>query len=98
MKEIGLYEAKTQLSALVNSLEDLGEGIALTRHGKVVAELHPPSSQVPKRGCLKSSSFRMATDFDADSMGFEDFFGDSPAVMQAPESKGAYKTKRKGSR
>ncbi len=95
MKEIGLYEAKTKLSALVAGMEASGEAVALTRHGKVVAELHPPSAQAPKRGCLKSGSFRMAADFDADALGFEDFFGEPPAVLQAAEPKGAYKAKRK---
>ncbi|MBC8326296.1 MAG: type II toxin-antitoxin system Phd/YefM family antitoxin [Verrucomicrobia subdivision 3 bacterium] len=98
MKEVGLYEAKTTLSALVAGMEATGEGVALTRHGKVVAELHPPVGRAPKRGCLKSTSFRMARDFDADAMGFEDFFGDEPVVLQAAEPKGSYKTKRKGSR
>ncbi|HIG81597.1 MAG TPA: type II toxin-antitoxin system Phd/YefM family antitoxin [Verrucomicrobiales bacterium] len=94
MKEVGLYEAKTQLSALVNSLGDSGEGIALTRHGKVVAELHPPSGKAPKRGCLKSAKFRMAKDFDADALGFEDFFGEPSAALQVAEPKRGYKTKR----
>lgn len=98
MKEVGLYEAKTKLSALVAGMEVSGEGVALTRHGKVVAELHPPSLQAPKRGCLKSDSFRMAADFDDDAIGFEDFFGDVTPVLQAAEPKGTYKAKRKGSR
>ena len=55
MKEVGLYQAKTQLSALVAEVAATGEGIALTKHGEVVAELHPPANQAPKRGCLKSA-------------------------------------------
>ena len=84
MKEVGLYKAKTQLSALVVSVAESGECVALTRHGKVVAELHPPAGKAPKRGCLKSARFRMARDFDADGLGFEDFWG---------EAKGRYKIK-----
>ena len=39
MTTIGLYEAKTKLSALVAEIEASGEQILLTRHGKIVAEL-----------------------------------------------------------
>ena len=50
MKEVGLYQAKTQLSALVAEVAATGEGIALTKHGEVVAELHPPANQAPQVG------------------------------------------------
>ncbi len=33
MKEVGLYQAKTQLSALVAKVVAKGDGIALTKHG-----------------------------------------------------------------
>ena len=75
MKNVGLYEAKTNLSALIAELEATGDPIALTRHGVVVAELIPPSRKVsPKRGCLKSADFHLADDFSKDSLGFEDFY------------------------
>ncbi len=96
MKEVGLYEAKTKLSALVAGMEATGEGVALTRHGKVVAELHPPSQQAPKRGCLKATTFRMAPDFDEDAMGFEDLFDDAPETLQVAEPNKDYETTRKG--
>ena len=73
MKEVDLYQAKTQLSALVAEVAATGEGIALTKYGEVVAELHPPANKAPKRGCLKSAKFPMASDFDSDALGFEDF-------------------------
>jgi prevent-host-death family protein len=38
--QIGTYEAKNQLSALVERAER-GEVIQITRHGKAVAELRP---------------------------------------------------------
>tara|TARA_B100001939_G_scaffold246148_1_gene213399 strand:+ start:828 stop:1172 length:345 start_codon:yes stop_codon:yes gene_type:complete len=95
VKEIGLYEAKTQLSALVSALGETGEVIALTKHGKVVAELRPPSGKVPKRGCLKTSTFRMSSDFDSDALGFEDFFGDPVDMLQVAEPKGNYKAKQR---
>ena len=94
MKEVGLYQAKTQLSALVAEVAATGEG-ALTKHGEVVAELHPPANQAPKRGCLKSAKFRMASDFDLDALGFEDFWPTEAKATLVAESKPAYKTKRK---
>ena len=41
MREVGLLEAKTHLSALVADVERGGETIVITRHGKPVAELAP---------------------------------------------------------
>lgn len=41
MEEIGLYEAKTQLSRLVERASR-GERITITRHGTPVAMLVPP--------------------------------------------------------
>ncbi|MDA7510086.1 hypothetical protein N8766_04700 [bacterium] len=55
-------------------MENSGESIALTRHGKVVAEIVPARNRVPKRGCLKSIKFYIADDFDQAAAGFEDFF------------------------
>jgi prevent-host-death family protein len=44
MKEIGAFEAKNKLSALLD-LAERGEEIVITRHGKEVARLVPPSRQ-----------------------------------------------------
>ncbi len=41
MKEIGAFEAKNTLSALLDLVET-GEEIVITRHGKPVARLVPP--------------------------------------------------------
>ena len=41
MKEIGAFEAKNTLSALLDLVES-GEEIIITRHGKPVARLVPP--------------------------------------------------------
>jgi antitoxin (DNA-binding transcriptional repressor) of toxin-antitoxin stability system len=82
---IGLYNAKTKLSALVAEIEASGEKILLTRHGKIVAELCPTTPlKTPVRGCLKSASFVMAEDFDASETGFEDFF-EEPGHMMVEE-------------
>ena len=41
MREVGILEAKTHLSALVEAVERSGEEIAITRHGRRVARLTP---------------------------------------------------------
>jgi len=43
MREVGLYEAKTKISALIEQVQASSQSISLTKHGKVVAELFPPS-------------------------------------------------------
>lgn len=98
MKEIGLYQAKTQFSALVALIEESGEIIALTRHGKVVAELHPPTLSSPKRGCLKSKSFRISDDFDSEAMGFEDFWETKPEPLLEAETGKPYRIQNKNAR
>jgi prevent-host-death family protein len=41
MKRLGAYEAKTNLSRLLDEVEG-GESFAITKHGRVVAHLVPP--------------------------------------------------------
>ena len=84
MKTVGLYDAKTKLSRLITEIEATGETVQLTRHGKVVAEISPPTPvSSPVRGSLKSANFTMADDFDASETGFEDFFNDSDEIKPA---------------
>ena len=85
MKKIGIYDVKTKLSSLISDVEDSGESIAITKHGKVVAEIHPPSKVALKRGCMKSEKFSISPDFDEDSLGFEDFWGDQGVGMLVAE-------------
>ncbi len=60
MKEIGILEAKTHLSALLNEVED-GVEIVITRHGKPVARL--VSASVRSRpGPEIADSFREVRD------------------------------------
>lgn len=80
MKKIGLYEAKTSLSALVAEVEATGKPVALTKHGKVVAELVPPSVSGPKAGMLKSAGFMIADNFDDVEVGFEEGFAEDEAL------------------
>lgn len=46
--EIGTFEAKNQLSALLDLVEQ-GEDIVITRHGKPVARLVPPDGAFRKQ-------------------------------------------------
>lgn len=39
MREVGVLEAKTNLSKLIEEIEAAGEEIVITRHGKPVARL-----------------------------------------------------------
>ena len=41
MRSVGVLEAKTNLSALLDEIETTGEAIVITRHGKPVARLSP---------------------------------------------------------
>jgi len=43
MREVGVLEAKTNLSALLDSVERTGEPVMITRHGKPVAQLSAPA-------------------------------------------------------
>lgn len=56
MRSVGVLEAKTNLSALLEEVETSGEAIVITRHGKAVARLTPerpgrrtPSSELAER-------------------------------------------------
>ena len=46
--KVGAYEAKTHLSELLRRVES-GETITITKHGKPVAVMAPPSMLVPPR-------------------------------------------------
>lgn len=44
MRSVGVLEAKTNLSALIDDVERTGEVIVITRHGRAVARLAPEAS------------------------------------------------------
>lgn len=46
MREVGILEAKTNLSALVEGLESGGEEILITKHGRPAAVLSPAPASV----------------------------------------------------
>ena len=70
MKQVGLYEAKSKLSALVSALIESGDPVSLTKHGQVVAELRLPSSSTPSRGSLADGDFFISPDFDRPAIDF----------------------------
>lgn len=43
MNTVSIHEAKTHLSALISTVERLGEPVLICRHGRPVAELVPVS-------------------------------------------------------
>lgn len=65
-ESIGIFQAKTHLSELVEKVQR-GERFRITKHGRPVAELGPVQTQVahPRRGVARSDAFHMDPDFDA---------------------------------
>lgn len=49
MREVGVLEAKTHLSKLLDAVEDEGEGIIITRNGRPVGGLSPVAAPVGKK-------------------------------------------------
>lgn len=74
VKEVGIFEAKTRFSALLE-LVAAGKGVFITKHGKRVAELRAVGKpgKKAKFGCAKGAGFRMAPDFDAPLDGFKEY-------------------------
>lgn len=62
-KSVGVHEAKTHLSRL---LEDVaaGEEVEITNRGRVVARLVAPAPRLPRFGYARDE-VRVAEDFDA---------------------------------
>lgn len=46
MREVGVLEAKTHLSALLDAVERDGETVTIKRHGRVVAKLSPAGDDI----------------------------------------------------
>ncbi|HAO96350.1 MAG TPA: hypothetical protein DCQ96_09835, partial [Verrucomicrobiales bacterium] len=57
MRRIGIFEAKTKLSSIVAEIMTDGEVFQITKHGRTVAELRPPTTQpnLPRRGMASGS-------------------------------------------
>jgi prevent-host-death family protein len=65
MKTVNIYEAKTQLSQLVD-IAAAGEDVVVSRHGKPIARLTQlePGKRPIRYGLLKGK-VKVAADFDA---------------------------------
>jgi prevent-host-death family protein len=61
--EVGVYEAKTTFSRLLERVA-AGEEIVITRRGEEVARLVPPSGQRVRRLGLDRGAFVVPDDFD----------------------------------
>lgn len=73
--EIGIFDAKTQLSKLIDQVQSTGQSIVITKHGKPAATLSPaPAAGAPRvRGCGAGPGYFMAPDFDAPLEDFEEY-------------------------
>jgi antitoxin (DNA-binding transcriptional repressor) of toxin-antitoxin stability system len=73
-KEIGVFEAKTHLSSLLEEVQK-GRTFYLTRRGKRIAELRPAPADKPPltRGSAANEGYWMAPDFDETPPDLEDY-------------------------
>jgi antitoxin (DNA-binding transcriptional repressor) of toxin-antitoxin stability system len=62
-KSVGVHEAKTHLSRLIEDVA-AGEEIVITRRGEAVASLGPPPGRAPQFG-VDRGRFVVPDDFDA---------------------------------
>jgi prevent-host-death family protein len=63
-REVGVYEAKTTLSRLLDRVA-AGEEIVITRRGEEVARLVPPPGRRARQLGLDRGVFEVPEDFDA---------------------------------
>ncbi len=73
--ETGIFEMKTHLSEFIKKVER-GQSFIITKRGKPVAELRPPTGGQKvrlKRGYGKGALIFMAPDFDAPLPDFEEY-------------------------
>ena len=73
-KEVGIFDAKTHLSELLDDVER-GQVVYLTRRGRRIAELRPitPSKLPLVRGSASNDRYRMAPDFDVTPGDFAEY-------------------------
>jgi len=73
IKQVGAFEAKTQLSALLDEVEK-GVVVRITRHGTPIAELRPlRKAERPRFGSAKGKSFKLDAHFDDPLSDFEEY-------------------------
>ncbi len=71
--EIGMFDAKTHLSEIIQKVMT-GKKFFITKRGKRVAELRPVVEEKKDlvRGCARNPGYRMSDDFDAPIEGMEE--------------------------
>ena len=72
MREVGVLEAKTHLSALLDEVEQGGE-LAITRHGRVVARLIGTLPAPMTRAQIAAEFERLRNDIEASHGASPDF-------------------------
>jgi prevent-host-death family protein len=65
MREVGVLEAKTHLSALLDVVEKEGETVTITRHGRAVAKLSPANDADVARAPRRASAAELVERFQA---------------------------------
>ena len=65
MREVGVLEAKTHLSALLDAVEKDGETVTITRHGRAVAKLSPANDANATKLPRKVSAAELVARFQA---------------------------------
>ena len=63
-KSVGVHEAKTHLSRLLEDVA-IGEDVVITRRGEPVARLVPARARQPRTFGLDRGRFEVPEDFDA---------------------------------
>ena len=71
-KTIGAFDAKTRLSELLDKV-DKGAIYVITKHGRPVAELRPPSRERSLTFGSDAGKITMSDDFDAPVPGMEEY-------------------------
>ncbi|HEX8309989.1 MAG TPA: type II toxin-antitoxin system prevent-host-death family antitoxin [Chthoniobacteraceae bacterium] len=86
-KEVGVFEARSQLSKLVDEVVQSQTPILLTKHGKPVVQLAPlvASTFQRVRGCAASPDYFIAGDFDAPLEDFADYELSTAEMMKVAE-------------
>jgi prevent-host-death family protein len=75
IKEVGAFEAKTHLSALLEQVQQ-GKRFYITKRGKRVAELGPPEREkkMPRKAGWLKGKIWMSPDFDEPIPGMEEYY------------------------
>jgi prevent-host-death family protein len=73
-REIGIFEAKTHLSEILEEVEK-GARFIITKRHHAIAELRPIEDEKRplERGCAANPSYRMSPDFDEPLEDFREY-------------------------